>query len=135
MHRFVLIALLFATGCAATPREAAIPTDRKVADETKLARLLRGYTPGPAQSCLPAQRTQYHTEGVGDTLLYSANRDVIYRNDTSGCSGVARGDALITSNFSTRLCRGQIAATVDTFTGFQSSSCALGDFVPYRKNP
>ncbi len=135
MRHFVLIPLLLAMGCAATPREQAAIADQKVADDLKLAGLLKGYTPGPAVNCLPQQSGQYSTTGVGDTLLYSNGGRVIYRNDTTGCSGVARGDVLLTQTNQSRLCRGQIATTFDAISRNQTGSCSFGDFTPYRKNP
>ncbi|MBX9859879.1 MAG: hypothetical protein K2Y20_09855 [Sphingomonas sp.] len=133
MRRLVLIPLLFAMGCAETPRQTAAVADRKTADEVKLARLLKGYTPGPPQSCLPQFTRQFRTQGVGDTLLYSENRRVIYRNDTTGCTGVERGDVLLTQNYQSQLCRGQIATTYDAISQNITGGCAFGDFIPYRK--
>lgn len=135
MRRLVLIPVLLAMGCAETPRQQAIAADQKVADEIKLAGLLKGYTPGPAESCLPQQSGQYSTQGVGDTLLYSNGGRVIYRNDTTGCSGVERGDVLLTLTNQSRLCRGQIATTFDAISRNQTGGCSFGDFIPYRKNP
>lgn len=133
MRRVILFAVLFAAGSSAAPSEQAHSDERTRANEAKLAKLLNGYVAGPAQDCLPIQRSQFRTKGVGDTLLYSANRNMIYRTETQGCSGVERGDALVTYNYSTQLCRGQIATTVDTIGRFQTGSCALGAFVPYRR--
>lgn len=138
--RRVLIApllslLAMAAGCAATPAELAAVADKKVADETELARLLKGYTAGAPETCLPQQSGRYNTKGVGDTLLYSNSRRVIYRNDTTGCSGVERGEALVTINAGAQLCRGQIAQTIDLFNRNPSGSCTLGDFVPYYRQP
>jgi hypothetical protein len=136
MRRLALLPLLLVAGCAATPREQAAIADRKAADEIKLAQLLSGYTPGEPTSCLPERSDRYHTQGVGDTLLYAQNTGrVIYRNDTTGCSGVARGDTLVTVNYGSRLCRGQIASTIDTFSRVRTGGCSFGDFIPYRKNP
>lgn len=133
MRNVILFALLLAAGSSAAPSRQPHVDERARAAEAKLATLLSGYVAGPAQDCLPINRSQYHTTGVGDTLLYRANRNLIYRNDTDGCSGVERGDALITRNFSNQLCRGQIATTVDTIANFQTGSCALGAFVPYKR--
>lgn len=135
MRRLVLIPLLLAMGCAETPRQQALVADQKAADEIKLAGLLKGYTPGPALTCLPQQSGQFNTQGVGDTLLYSNGGRVIYRNDTTGCSGVEHGDVLVTLNYQSRLCRGQIATTFDAISRVSTGSCAFGDFTPYRKNP
>lgn len=136
-HRFILSLLplcVAVAGCAETPRDTARVAEKKAADEIEIARILKGYTPGAPESCLPQQSGQYHTQGIGDTLLYSRSSDLIYRNDTTGCSGVARGDILVTVNYATRLCRGQIADTFNTTSRTYTGSCALGDFIPYRKD-
>lgn len=135
MRRLMLIPLLFVVSCAETPRQQSAVADRKLANETELARVLQGYTPGTPITCLPQTNGQYHTTGVGDTLLYSNGRRLIYRNDTNGCSGVARGEVLLTRNYEGRLCRGQIATTFDPITRVQTGGCSFGDFIPYRKNP
>lgn len=139
MRRLLIAPLLplfaLAAGCVATPREQAAIAEQKAADEIKLARLLKGYTAGEPEACLPQESGQYRTQGVGDTLLYSSSRRVIYRNDTTGCSRVERGDVLITSNAGSRLCRGQIAQTFDAISRNPTGSCSFGSFIPYRRNP
>ncbi|WP_168727262.1 MULTISPECIES: hypothetical protein [Sphingomonas] len=134
MRPLMLIPLLLVVSCAETPRQQSAVADQKAADQTKLARLLQGYTPGEPVTCLPQQSGQYRTTGVGDTLLYSNGGRVIYRNDTTGCSGVERGDVLLTRTNQSRLCRGQIASTFDAISRNPTGSCSFGDFIPYRKN-
>jgi hypothetical protein len=68
-----------------------------------------------------------------DKLIYRVSNKLVYVNQTTGgCQGVARGDALVTRQFQTRLCRGDIAQTVSLPPGIPTGSCALGDFTPYR---
>lgn len=134
MRRLLLIPLLIVIGAAAMPLAQGTQAERKAADEAKLAQLLKGYTPGPAETCLPQVSGRYHTQGVGDTLLYSNGGRVIYRNDTTGCTGVERGDVLLTRTNQSRLCRGQIATTFDAISRNPTGGCSLGDFIPYRKD-
>ena len=63
-----------------------------------------------------------------------AGRNLIYRNDTIGsCRGVGRGEALIIRQTSSQMCAGDIARTADLVAGFETGSCALGPFIPYRR--
>lgn len=135
MIRFVLPAAAAAlvTGCAATPAQQAAIAERAARDSAKLDQRLAGYTPGQAQSCLPvntSRRTQY----FGDTILYEVSGNLVYRTDTTGGCALNRDDILITSTPIGSLCRGDIARTVDRGSRFQTGSCALGEFVPYRKS-
>lgn len=130
----VLLAAMIASGCAQTPRERAALAEQTAADEVKLARLLKGYTAGTPETCISQTIRRYNTIGVGNTILYRADSRLIYRNDTTGCQGVARGDILVTQNFGQQLCSGQIATTVDGFARIQTGGCSLGQFIPYRKD-
>jgi hypothetical protein len=47
---------------------------------------------------------------------------------------VGNGDALVTRQFGSQMCRGDIARSADLVAGFQTGSCALGEFIPYRRN-
>ena len=112
MRTALLLCLLAVAGCAATPRDQAAIADRKAADEIKLARLLEGYTPGPAQECIDPLFRDYHT---------------------TGCEGVENGDAQISQNYQRQLCRGQIIQTFDTLSRRPTGGCSLNAFIPYRK--
>lgn len=137
MHTRLIAPLLLAvigTACTATPKEAAAIADRKAADEVKLARLLKGYEPGPPQECIDQNYRNFHTTAVGSTILYrDGNSPVIYRNDTEGCEGIERGDAQILRRYETQLCRGQIIQTYDAISRNPTGGCALNAFIPYRK--
>ena len=128
-----LIALL---GCTRTPAETARATEAEQATANRLAARLAGLTPGRATSCLPTTLigAQAQTQGYGSTILYIAGRDLIYRNDTTGgCDNIGRGDILVTRQFAGRACRGDIATTVEPLSRAVTGSCALGDFIPYRR--
>lgn len=127
-----LAAALALAGCARTPAETARAADAVAADQQKLDKALAGLTPGKPTDCLPSLPTTRQTEGIGQTILYRVDRSLIYRNDTGGgCERIARGDALVTVSPSGRLCRGDIARTVDLVARFPTGSCSLGSFVPY----
>ena len=103
-------------------------------ESTWLAATLAGYTPGKPVNCVE-NRDLTGPEAYGETtLLFRTGRKLIWRTETSGsCDAIKRGDALITHQYSSRLCQGDIARTADLRAGFQTGSCVIGEFVPYRK--
>lgn len=121
--------------CTPTAAEQGRIDARSAAARTKLDVALAGLTPGKPTSCLPLSGAQqYQIEGYGPVILYKVNRGLIYRNDTSGgCEGIARRDVLVTRQTGAQLCSGDIATTVDSSSRFQTGSCGLGQFTPYRK--
>jgi hypothetical protein len=129
-----LLAMLLA-GCTTSPREAERAATAEAATQEALGTELAGLVPGEPTACLPEPgRSQLSSKGYGATIVYSASRALKYRSDTTGgCERLARGDTLITRTPIGRVCRGDIATTVDRTTGFQTGSCAFGDFVPYRR--
>lgn len=124
---------LAATGCASLENSQA-RLQVQAREASRLEATLAGFSAGKPVSCLP-NRDIRGPEAYGDTtLLFRVNRNLIYRTETHGtCRGVARGDALITRQFSSQLCSGDLAYSTDLRTGFQSGTCALGDFVPYTR--
>lgn len=123
-------------GCTTTPQEAEQAAAAEARVQAELARELAGLTPEAPQGCFPlAGRPQTRSEIFGPTILYTASRDLKIRNDTTGgCERARRGnDTLVTVSPIGRLCRGDIVRTVDRVNGFQTGSCALGDFVVYRR--
>lgn len=121
--------------CTPSAAEQGRIDARAATAQTKLDAALAGLVPGKPTSCLPLSNTsQYRTEGYGPAILYTYNRGLIYRNDTNGgCEGIARGDVLVTRQLGGQLCSGDIATTVDSTSRFQTGSCALGQFTPYRR--
>lgn len=134
MRRMSLV-LLSALAACATPAEQERAAAAESKAEAGLAAELAGLTPGEPSSCLPEPaRRQLQSKEYGATIVYIASRDVKYRSDTSGgCGGVGRDDILITQTPLARVCRGDIARTVDRTSGFTTGSCSFGDFVPYRR--
>ncbi|PZQ60525.1 MAG: hypothetical protein DI544_09010 [Sphingomonas taxi] len=101
--------------------------------EAAYAKLLAGKTPGKEEACIDTRFTKPQLSAHGTRLLYRVSDRLVYVSETGGgCENVARGDAMVTRQFQTRLCRGDIAQTVDLPTRMPTGSCALGGFVPYR---
>ena len=131
MRYLLLASLVLISGCSAQ----ALEKKAAMTDEARLAEALEGLHPGKPQGCLTqSRRLTYHTESIGNVILYKIGRDLIYRNDTTGgCRGSALGESLVSVNPGPDLCRGQIIRSVNLNTGTETGSCALGDFTPYRK--
>lgn len=135
MRRLILISAVVLSACAATPvereRAAAVRSETQAALDKELA----GLVPGEPTTCLPEPaRTQLSSEVYGSTIVYRASRAVKYRSDTDGPCGRGNGnDILVTRTPLSRVCRGDIVQTFDRTSRFPTGSCALGDFVPYRK--
>ena len=103
--------------------------------EAEYQRLIAGKTPGKPVDCIDTRFTRPSLSAYGDKLIYRVSSKLVYVNDsTGGCQGVARGDVLVTRQFQSRLCRGDIAQTITVPPAVPTGSCALGSFTPYRAN-
>ncbi|WP_132909736.1 hypothetical protein [Sphingomonas sp. BK235] len=110
---------------------AAAPRDRS--PEAEYQRLIAGKTAGKPQDCIDTRFTNPQLSAAGTKLIYRVSNKLVYVSETGGgCENVRRGDTLVTRQFQTRLCRGDIAQTIDLPARIPSGSCALGAFVPYR---
>jgi hypothetical protein len=120
-------------GCAAGP-PSAYAVKQQANEAKRLDEELAGFTPGKAKSCLSV-RDVAGPESFGEnTLIFRVGRNLLYRNDTRGsCGRIGHGDALVTQVWGSQLCKGDIARSADLTAGYQTGSCSLGDFVPYRK--
>lgn len=118
----------------AADRRAA-EAQRHAADADRLAKKLAGLQPGRPQSCLSnAETRNAQTTAIGSTILYEVNRGLIYRTDTNGgCEAIARGDILVTRSNGGQVCQGDIGETFQPTIHIPTGSCALGEFVPYRR--
>lgn len=96
-------------------------------------KLLSGKTPGETVDCIDTRNTNAHVKAYGSKLTYRFSDKLVYVSETGGgCQRVERGDILVTRQFQQRLCRGDIATTIDPASRFYTGSCALGNFTPYR---
>jgi len=134
MRVLMLPILAGLAGCAQTPAQTARAAESQAASQTALAKTLAGLTPGKSSSCMPIGRTSSQVAAYGPTIVYTIDRNLKYRSDTTGgCEGIARDDILVTKSYTGTLCSGDIAQTVDRTSRFQTGSCSFGPFVPYRK--
>lgn len=126
-------AFIGATAMAGTqePDRRASPQQRQ---QARLQQDLARLTPKPPVDCIDTRFRNVAVQAVGSQLIYRESRNRIYISETAGgCEQVARGDILVTRQFGTRLCRGDIATTVDRVARFQTGACAIGPFTPYTK--
>jgi hypothetical protein len=130
MRTLMLLGPLLLAACATGADTAPQLTEKQT---QTLEKELAGKVPGEKVSCI-SQFPQTNMRVISNqVLLYKVNSKLIYKNELLGsCSGLSRGDTLITKSFGSQLCRGDIAHTADLTIGTLSGSCALGDFIPYR---
>ncbi|MET0248680.1 MAG: hypothetical protein ABW164_03005 [Sphingobium sp.] len=125
---FYLVPILLA-GCAGAYQPAPLSEKQAV----RLEKALDGRVAGEKVNCI-SQSSRADLTVISDNVLLYRAGGIIYRNDLIGsCSGLTRGDTLITRSFGSQLCRGDIARTANLSIGFQTGTCALGDFTPYRR--
>lgn len=134
MRVMVLLPVLISLGACTTAEGGAMRAKMEADEQARLAKKLEGFTAGEPRSCIDT-RDLRGPESFGDrTLLFQVSRNFYYRSDVNGsCQGVGKGEALVTKQFGSQMCRGDIARSVDLVAGFQRGSCALGEFVPYRR--
>ncbi|WP_298669254.1 hypothetical protein [uncultured Sphingomonas sp.] len=134
--RMILIPLIAATlGAGAVAIAQSPSNDRAAANEAAFQKEVQGLTPGKPTDCIDTRFNRASLKAIGPRLIYRVGPKLAYVNDTGGgCEGVARGDALVTRQFTSQLCRGDIARTVDMTSRVNTGSCALGSFIPYQAN-
>ena len=128
-----LILLVAATAGAATFATASVASqDGWSKAEADYQRQIADKTPGKPVDCIDTRYTRPSLSAYRDKLIYRVSRKLVYVNQTTGgCEMVGRDAVLVTRQFQTRLCRGDIAQTVDRQTGIGNGNCAIGSFTPY----
>lgn len=128
----LLPALALVSACAMDGPPSTYRAEREARAMSELDTLLAGYTAGKPQSCVE-NRNLDGPRAYGESTLIFRDGRTLWRTEAPGCDEAGR-DALITRQYGgNRICRGDIARTADLAAGFQTGSCAFGDFVPYRK--
>lgn len=129
MIRIAVPLLLLATAATGVAAVQQAPQT----DQAKIARALNGLQPGTPMRCVRSDQVN-EVRGFEGEILYVAGRDKIWRNKTVGsCSGLARGDIIVTKTFGREYCSGDIVQTRAPVGGMITGSCSLGEFVPYTK--
>ncbi|VXC59629.1 hypothetical protein [Sphingomonas sp. 8AM] len=133
MRFLMTFAAAAALGAAAVVAAPVQKTDRPDKNRVAYEKLLAGKTAGKPQDCIDTRFTRPQLTAYNGKLLYRVSGKLVYVTDTGGgCEAVSRGDVIITRQYQTRLCRGDIAQTMNLQANIPSGSCAMGQFVPYR---
>ncbi len=128
------VAALALAGCTAAEKPQVNADGLTPKQAALLDKELGGKQAGAPVTCLP-QSQRFDTVRVSDdVLLYRAGRNLVYRNNLRGsCPGLARdNDIIVTRQYGTGTCAGDIFHLVDRSSGIRGPSCAFGEFVPYR---
>ena len=99
----------------------------------KLAKIyLKDRVAGDPVDCIPRTRLRRSTAASDDVLLYDDGSVVYVNTPYLGCPR-ARDNTMISQTPVGRLCSGDIVLVQDMRIGVPLGSCALSEFVPYRK--
>ena len=127
-------ATVLLTGCSMSNAES---TPMALTDKQSklLQKQIGGKVAGEPVSCISSAQ---HTDIIrvsDDMLLYKVSGRLVYQNRLkSPCRGLASDrDIMVTEQFGSQQCRGDIFKLVDRIGGIPGPFCVLGDFVPYRK--
>jgi hypothetical protein len=137
MRTMKMAALLPALGLLASCAEmdsTPMPLTDKQAET--LNRQLGNKVAGAPQRCIHDFNATNVIRVSDDILLYRVSGNLVYRNDLrSSCPGLARdSDIIVSEQFGSQKCRGDLLKLVDRVSGIQGAVCSLGEFVPYRKD-
>ena len=124
-----MAAALIGTAAIAQRGDRPVERDLKLMDTW-----LAGKQPGRAVSCIPHSQIRSTYYVGGRTILYRMKNGTVYRNEPpGGCPGLNSNLALETRNPTGLLCSGEIAQVRDYTQGYSPGSCAIGEFVPFRR--
>ncbi len=100
-----------------------------------LAKALNGKVAGEPVNCISDFNATNLIRVSDDILLYRVSGRLVYQNRLrSSCPGLARdSDIIVSEQFGSQKCRGDLLKLVDRTSGIQGPVCSLGEFVPYRK--
>ena len=100
-----------------------------------LSKQLAGKVAGEPQNCINDFNNTNLVRVSDDILLYRVSSRLVYENRLRySCPGLARdNDIIVTEQFGSQQCRGDIIKLVDRLGGIPGPFCTLGEFVPYRK--
>jgi hypothetical protein len=130
---FTVIALPLLASCAEVDSTPEPLTEKQTA---LLAKELDGKTAGKPVSCISDFNGTNVIRVSDDILLYRVSGNLVYKNNLrSSCPGLVRdSDIIVSEQFGSQKCRGDLLRLVDRTSGIQGPVCSLGEFVPYRKD-
>ena len=121
------------TACAPVDSTPVPLTEKQSAT---LSKQLVGKVAGKPVNCISDMQATHLIRVSDDILLYRVSSRLVYENRLRySCPGLARDDDIIVSEqFGSQKCSGDLIRLVDRSSGIQGPACSLGDFVPYRKD-
>ncbi len=127
---FALTASLIAA-CAPVDSTPMPLTEKQSAT---LSKQLAGKVAGEPVNCISDFQATNVIRVSDDILLYRVSGRLVYENRLRySCPGLSRNDDIIVSEqFGSQKCRGDIIKLVDRYSGIHGAVCSLGEFVPYR---
>ena len=127
-----ILPLAIATSCAPVDSTPKPLTDKQA---QLLEKQLGDKVAGKPVNCISDFNGTNLIRVSDDILLYRVSGNLVYQNKLrSSCPGLARdNDIIVTEQFSSQKCRGDLVRLVDRVSGIQGPVCSLGEFVPYRK--
>jgi hypothetical protein len=127
----LILPILTLAACGEMDSTPAPLTDKQA--ET-LNKQLAGKVAGAPQNCISDFNANNMIRVSDDILLYRVSGNLVYRNNLrSSCPGLARdSDIVVTKQFGSQKCRGDLLRLVDRTSGIPGPFCSLGEFVPYR---
>lgn len=132
MRALPLLAVAAAlSGCITEPP----PATRTAKAQAEYQKLTAGRVAGPSQTCLPSYRADNMVRIDEGTIAFKDGGTVYVNHLRGPCDGLDSGFyTLVTRSHGSGLCRGDIAYVTDSSSGLIVGSCAIGDFVPYRRS-
>ena len=129
---FVLLFML-AASCAPVDSTPKPLTEKQ---GITLAKQLDGKLAGAPQRCISDYNAANMIRVSDDILLYRVSGNLVYKNRLrGGCPGLSRdNDIIVSEQYGTQKCSGDLIRLVDRTSGIQGPTCSLGEFVPYRKD-
>ena len=128
--RILLLAL--GAALAAVPAASAVAADR-ASPETRLARDLEGRVAGEPVDCIDTSR--FHSRIVDGTAIVfeGVGRTLYVNRPRGGQRSLDSWDILVTRQFASQLCEGDVVRLHDPSSFMQTGTVFLGEFVPYTR--
>ena len=105
----------------------------------QVAALLAAKIPGQPMSCLPSYNARGDMSIVdGQTVAFNVSMGTTYVvHLTPGCEQIAGGGpyALVSRQYGSGLCDGDIQQVVDTTNHINVGSCTVAEVVPFTRRP
>lgn len=128
----LIVPLLTLAACAQMDSAPTPLTDKQA---EQLDKQLAGKTAGAPQRCISDFNANNMIRVSDDILLYRVSGNLVYKNNLRyTCPGLARdSDIVVTEQFGSQKCRGDLVRLVDRTSGIPGPVCSLGEFIPYKK--